>query len=57
MDVIDSKTDKEILRSLLAEIAKAKNELNCAQTDLKKASNRLNFLIVLANKLIDRTGD
>mgnify|MGYP000582980567 CR=1 FL=1 len=57
MDLLDTKTDDELLRSLLAEIAKAKNEINCAQTDIKKATNRLNFLIVVANKMIERNGD
>jgi hypothetical protein len=57
MDVLDSKTDKELTQSLLAEIAKAKNEIGCAQRDLNKAQSRLNFLVVVANKLIKRTGD
>lgn len=57
MDVIDSKTDEELMRSLLAEIAKANNEINCAANDLKKARNRLSFVIVIANKLIERKGD
>jgi hypothetical protein len=57
MNVIDSKNDKELLQSLLAEIAKASNELRCAKGDIDKANNRLSFLIVLANKLIDRQGD
>lgn len=57
MDVIDTKDQDELLRSLLAEVAKANNELNCATTDLKKAKNRLSFIIMLTNKLIDRQGD
>jgi hypothetical protein len=57
MDVLDSKTNKELMESVLAEIAKAKNEINCAKGDLTKAQSRLNFLVVVANKLIDRTGD
>jgi hypothetical protein len=57
MDVIDRQTDDELLRSLLAEIAKANNEINCAANDLKKARSRLSFLIVVANKLIERNGD
>lgn len=57
MDVLDSKTDEELLRSLLAEVAKANNELNCATADLRKARNRLSFLVVLTNKLIDREED
>lgn len=57
MDILKNKSDDELLKSLLAEIAKAKNELGCANQDLKKADNRLRFLIVLANTLIDRNGD
>lgn len=57
MDVLDKKTDKELAESALAEIAKAKNEMRSAEQDLNKAKSRLNFLVVLANKLIDRTGD
>ena len=54
MDVIDSKTDEELLKSLLAEIAKATNEIRCARGDIDKASSRLNFLLVVANTLINR---
>ena len=57
MDVLDSKTDEEILKSVLAEAAKATNEVHCAQADIKKAKNRINFLIVLANELIKRQKD
>jgi hypothetical protein len=57
MDILDSKTDKELLASLLAEIAKAQNEIRCARADIEKAHSRLKFLIVLANTLIDRQGD
>lgn len=57
MDVLDRQTDEELIRSLLAEIAKANNELNCATNDLKKARSRLSFLIAVTNKLIDRQGD
>lgn len=57
MDILDRKTDSELLLSALAEIAKAKNEIQCAENDIKKARNRLNFLIVLTNKLIERQGD
>lgn len=57
MDVLDKKTNKELLQSVLAEIAKANNELKCAQADLTKATSRLKFLIVVSNKLIERTGD
>jgi hypothetical protein len=57
MEVLDKKTDEEIMRSLIAEVAKANNELNCAQADIKKARSRLSFLIMLSNELINRQGD
>ncbi|CAB4178772.1 hypothetical protein UFOVP1634_14 [uncultured Caudovirales phage] len=57
MDVIDNKSDKELLESLIAEIAKATNELKCARGDLDKASNRIKFLLVLTHTMINRQGD
>lgn len=57
MDLLDKKTDKEILQSVLAETAKTTNELQCAQKDINKAQSRLSFLIVMANELIKRQGD
>ena len=53
-DLMDSKSDSELLRSMIAEIAKAGNEVACAKRDIDKATSRLNFLVVLANKLIER---
>jgi hypothetical protein len=57
MDVIDNKSDKEILESLIAEIAKTTNEIKCARGDLEKAQSRIKFLLVLAHTLINRQGD
>jgi hypothetical protein len=57
MDVLENKTDKELLKSLLAEIAKAQNEIKCARGDIDKAQSRLAFLIVLANEMINRQKD
>ena len=57
MDVIDDKNDKELLQSLLAEIAKATNEIRCAKADIDKAHSRIKFIILIANELIDRQGD
>lgn len=54
MDILESKSQKELLSSLVAELAKAGNELKCAQTDITKAQSRLNFLLVVANELINR---
>ena len=57
MEVLDNKTDQELLQSLLAEVAKASRELKCAQQDVVKAQGRLGFALVLANTLINRQGD
>lgn len=57
MDVLNSKTDSELLKSMLAEIAKTANEIRCAKGDIDKATNRLSFLLVLVNTLIERQGD
>lgn len=54
MDLVDSKSDQEILQSMLAELAKSKAELQCARNDLDKMNSRLSFSIVLVNRLIQR---
>jgi len=54
MDIIDSKSNKELLQSLLAELAKAKSELQCARNDLDKMNSRLGFNIAVVNRLIQR---
>jgi len=51
---IDSKTDQELLRSLLAEIAKSSAELRCAQGDVDKAQSRLQFAVAVLNTMIKR---
>ena len=57
MDLLDKKSDLELLQSLLAEMAKANNEIKCAQADLNKAQSRMKFLLLLANTLIERQKD
>ena len=57
MDVLDTKTDKELLDTLIPEIAKAANELRCAKRDLDKINGRLSFLLVLTHELINRKKD
>ena len=57
MDILDTKSDDELIKSLLAELAKARNEVACAQRDLDKANGRIGFLLVVANTLIERTKD
>jgi hypothetical protein len=57
MDIIDSKDDKEILQSMIAEAAKASAEMRDAQNDILKAKNRIKFVLMLANKMIERKKD
>ena len=57
MDILDQKTDDELLRSLLAEVAKTSNELKCAKQDLEKVTGRLSFALAVINKLINRQKD
>ena len=57
MDLLESKTDQDLQKSLLAEVAKAHNEIKCAQNDLNKAQNRMKFILLLINTLIDRKKD
>lgn len=57
MDILDTKSDKELLQSLVAEIAKATNEIKCAKGDIDKAQNRIKFLLVLCHTLLDRKED
>ena len=56
-DIFNSKTDKELLESLLAEVAKASNEMKCAQRDINKANGRLQFAVMAINTMIERQGD
>jgi septal ring factor EnvC (AmiA/AmiB activator) len=57
MEVLENKTDQELLQSMLAETAKALNEVNCARKDLDKARNRLTFKIAVINEMINREDD
>jgi len=57
MDILDTKSSSELLSSIVAELAKARNELACAKGDMDKAHSRINFLLVVANTLINRKED
>jgi hypothetical protein len=57
MQILDNKSDSELLESLIQEIAKATNELRCAKADIDKAQSRIKFLLVLAHTLINRQKD
>jgi hypothetical protein len=53
-DIISSKTNKQILETLLKEAAKASNELTAVKNDVTKAQNRVKFSIMLINRLLER---
>jgi hypothetical protein len=57
MNILANKTDAELIRSLLAEIAKTQNEIRCARGDLEKANSRVNFCIAVLNELVNRHED
>lgn len=52
--LIDTKTDRQLVESLIAEIAKANNEMRCARGDIDKAQGRIKFATMLLHKLIER---
>lgn len=54
MDILRDKSDRELHRSILAEMAKAQNELRCLRNDLDKAQGRLSFVIAVSNYLINK---
>lgn len=54
MDLLDQKSNDELLASLLAEVAKCTREIKCAQQDIDKVTSRLGFSLVLINTLINR---
>jgi len=53
-DLLDNKTDSELLLSLLQEVAKASKELGDAKNDITKSTNRIRFCLVLINRLLER---
>ena len=57
MDLLKEKTDQELLESVLAEVAKATNELRCSIGDVQKAQSRLSFVLALVNTLMQRIDD
>ena len=54
MDIIDHKTTAQLLQSMLAELAKAQNEITCAERDIRKAQGRQAFVLMIVNRMINR---
>ncbi|MDB4337160.1 hypothetical protein N9991_00260 [bacterium] len=57
MNILDDKSQDELLKSLLASVAKAQNEIRSAEADINKAIKRNQFNIMLINKMIERETD
>lgn len=55
--IFDDKTQAELMASILAEAAKAKAELRCAQQDMNQADVRLKFILAVVNHLQQRYED
>lgn len=56
-DLLKNKANYELIESLLKEVAKASSEIRCAESDIKKASSRIGFSLVLINILLDRESE
>jgi len=56
MDVLDKSSD-DLVEAMLPELAKAMSELRCAKQDLEKATNRMSFILLLVNTVINRNKD
>jgi len=54
MDSINRLTDEQVIATLIEESAKANNEIRCAKQDVAKAQNRLSFVLLLLNRLMER---
>jgi len=57
MMIFDDKTDKEILRSIEGEAAKALSEIRCARKDLEQAEVRVKFALATIHYLKQRYED
>tara|TARA_X000001382_G_C3152695_1_gene173486 strand:+ start:413 stop:595 length:183 start_codon:yes stop_codon:yes gene_type:complete len=55
MEILTDLNNNQLHHTIIKEVAKARNEMKCAESDLKKANSRLGFLIVIANELLTRT--
>ena len=47
-------TQEDLLKSALAETAKATNEIKSAKADISKAQSRLSFVLMILNRLTDK---
>ena len=52
MQILNTLSRKELAQTVLAEVAKANNEIKCAESDIKKANSRLGFLVAVAHQML-----
>jgi len=52
--IFDNHSRDDILKSLIAEVAKALAELRCAKNDIQQAENRLKFLMSAIHYIKDK---
>lgn len=57
MEILDNKSNDELVKVLLREAAKAGNELRCCKADVEKAQSRLGFILMILNVITDRSTD
>jgi len=55
--LFDKLTEEDLLKSMLAEAAKATAELKCARKDLEQADARLRFILSVIHHMKDRIGE
>jgi len=54
MKVLEQQTDKGLIAVLKEQVAKSRNEIRCAERDLKKANTRLEFMTSVIVELENR---
>lgn len=55
--IFDNHSEDDIYRSILAEAAKAANELRCSRNDLNQVDVRIRFILAAINHLQQRYED
>lgn len=54
MNVLKELNTKQLAASLKEAVAKSRNEIRCAERDLKTVQNRLEFVMLLVEELENR---
>ena len=54
MDILKPLNTKQLANSLKEAVAKSRNEIRCAEKDLKTAQSRLEFVMLVIDELHNR---